>query len=201
MTASKRPSLFTLFFAPRLSWLHAARAAACMHKFQHASWRCCCLGRRCPLTFWSGLGRFNTHLLPSMTNCFISWHMTPSTTLQPYASAIFANTGATSPTFLPGRIKRSAASKHMRVAAIRSAFLPVTGPSAAWTTAVCACVAMKPSIWTPRSLRHATARRRGAGQTDGGCGAEAAGARRRRAAQQRPLRPLRQYQASEYGCV
>jgi len=55
--------------------------------------------------------------------------------------------------FFPGRTRRSAASSAVCAAARTSAARPSTGAAAsAWTSSECAAVAMKPSMWQPRSL-------------------------------------------------
>ncbi len=53
---------------------------------------------------------------------------------------------------------------------MRSAAFPVMGAFPSWTTTVCACVAMNPSMWQPRSLHVQGAQRwdRGVSEGEGG---------------------------------
>jgi hypothetical protein len=60
----------------------------------------------------------------------------------------------TSEIFLPGLIRRAAASKQAAAAAMASAARPVTGAvGSAWMTMVWPAWAVKPSMWQPRSLQ------------------------------------------------
>lgn len=52
----------------------------------------------------------------------------------------------------PGLMRRMAALNAVRAASTTSAARPVMGLSPAPTSTVVACVAMKPSMWQPRSL-------------------------------------------------
>mmetsp|Transcript_26989 Transcript_26989/g.86727 ORF Transcript_26989/g.86727 Transcript_26989/m.86727 type:complete len:202 (+) Transcript_26989:1327-1932(+) len=100
----------------------------------------------------SGEGLVSTTLLPSMTNCFIWWDMTPSTSLHPYDSAIFSSTAGISALLLPGRTMRRSALAAAWQAAMTLAASPVMGPAEDWATTVWAATAMKPSTCTPRSI-------------------------------------------------
>ena len=54
---------------------------------------------------------------------------------------------------LPGRMSRNAASSAVLAACSTSAMRPVTGSGELCSSRECAAMAMKPSMWTPRSLQ------------------------------------------------
>jgi hypothetical protein len=90
-----------------------------------------------------------------MTKRFSWWMSTPSTTETPKASATAFIAAGTSLFLCPGRTTRSSSSEAHAAAASTSPPLPLgggAGPEALPHTAVCATVAMYPSMCTPKSL-------------------------------------------------